>query len=422
MRRRFEELRENLEEFVQQDEFPMLVVGCLPEELAYVLKFFQGLEQTHPEHFLVFFPQPFTNAAAYIDGVVESIRLQVEAAGPLREERGDPPFPPLPSELTDHRRTPEERLFAVLQYLRTLLPNEEDHRVIAGFLPLECSDFPAYLRLMTTIMPITEVPPWMGALRIVAYDHRGDRLMMNAMRAREVERVLTFEVDFSTPALTDALARDAANPSLPVAERMTYLFQLAALDYSYKRYQDAIDKYGVLYQFYESMELPAMQALCLLGVGDVMRAVGSFPVAKEKYQQGLALALEHQALASMLNLLISVTEVCFDLRQYAEAESYADSGTKVAAGLMNSYAYCDFHERKADAQVAQGKLAEAIATYRKAQELCQMYEYHHRWASVLEKQVKLFGDARMSRERREAEEALLGVRELERRSMRGASA
>lgn len=414
MRRKFEELRENLEEFVQQDEYPMLVVGCLAEELAYVLQFFKGLGEPHPEHFLVFFPQPFHTPHGYLDGVVESVRLQVEAAGPLRAERGEPPFPPLPPELHDTRQSAEKRLFATLMYLRTLLPNEDEHRVIVGLLPLECTDRPAYIRLLGSVMPVSDVPGWMGALRIVAYDDRKQRQLFDAMRANRVEKVLTFEVDFSTPALTDSLSKDAADPTLPTMERMMCLLQLAALDYSYKRHQDAIDKYGVLYTYFESEKLPAMQAMCLLGVGDVMRAVGNLKTAKETYQRGIALAMEHQALAPLLNLLLSVTDCSLELQHYPDAASFAESGTKVAAGVMNPYAYCDLHEKWGQALVAQNKLAEGIAIYKKARELCKAYEYHHRWGSVLERMAALFRDARMTKELRETEEELRGVRELER--------
>ncbi len=422
MRRKFEDLRENLEEFVQQDAYPMLVVGCTPDELAYVLTFFKGLAEPHPEHFFLFFPQPFDSPHGYLDGVVESIRLQVEAAGPLRAERGEPPFPPVPPELFEHRASAEKRLFATLMYLRSLLPNEEDHRVVVGLLPLECADREGYIRLLGSIMPVAEIPPWMGALRIVAYDDRRHHALFDAMRANRVEKVLTFEVDFSTPALTDSLTRDAADPSLPTMERMACLLQLAALDYAYKRYEDAVEKYGVLYTYYESEKLPAMQALCLLGVGDVMRAVGNLRTAKEQYQRGIALAMEAKALPPLLNLLLSVVDCSLELQHFTDAESYAESGTKVAAALMNPYAYCDLHEKWGMALVAQKKLAEGIATYRKARELCKTYEYFHRWASVLERMAGLFREARMSKELREVEDELRGVRELERRGATAAHA
>lgn len=415
MRRKFEILRENLEEFVQQDEYPVLVVGCLPEELAYVAKFLQALDEKHPQNYIMVFPQPFHSPEGYMDGVAESVRLQVEAANTLRAERGEPPFPPTPPTLTDPRRSAPQRLDAALQYLRNLLPNEDDHRIVVGFLPLECRDFEAYAKLMISVLPIPDVQPWMKAMRLVMYDDRVLNKLVPAMRARKVAHVLHFEVDFSTPALTDALAKDAADVTLPIAERMSCLMQLAALDFSYKRYPDALDKYAVLYKYYEGMNIPSMQALALLGTGDTLRAAGQPAAAKQRLQQGIALAMEHKVLPVMLNLLLSITNLCMELGQFDEAESYAESGAKVAAGLLNAYAYCDMHELWGDAQIAQGRLADGIKTYKRCQELCKMYEYFHRWYSVLERQKALYANARLAKEQREVEQQILVVRELEKR-------
>ena len=415
MKRKFEELRENLDEFVQQDDYPMLVVGCIPEELAYVVKFLQALDEKYPQNHIVVFPQPYEDGARYLDSIVESVRLQVEAAGLMRAERGAPPFPPLPPTLSDPRRMPAQRLKEVLLYLRSLLPNEDEHRVVVGLLPLSCKDFDSYGKLIATIMPAPRVQPWMKAVRIVVYDDRTHKKLVMAMHAEKVEHVLTFDVDFSTPALIDALARDVADPSVPVPERMSCLMQLAALDYSYKRYPDALEKYGLLFKYYETEKIPSMQALALLGTGDTLRAAGHPTLAKQRLQQGIAMGMEHKVLPVLLNLFASITGVCMQLQQFDEAESYADSGAKVAAAVLNPFAYADMHELKGDAQIAQEKLADGLTTYKRCQELCKTYEYFHRWVSVLERQKKLYKDARLDREEREVEDEILFVRELEKR-------
>jgi hypothetical protein len=313
MRRKFEELRDTLDEFVEQTDYSVLVVGCLPEELAYVLKFLQGLEEKHTENFLLTFGQDFAAPGPYLDALTDALRGQVEAAVAVRAERGEPPFPPMPPALFEAHRPADQRLLGLLQYVSRLLPDEPGHAVVAAFLPLRCHDFSAYARLVASVIRASETEPWMAQLRVVFYDDRSSRLLVNAMQKRAMAHVLTFEVDFSTPALTDALTRDAANTSLPVAERMACLHQLAALDYSYQRYPDALEKYRVLYTYYEEMEIPSMQAMCLLGTGDTLRAAGDLPAAKEMLQRGIALCLQHQVLAVLLNLCISAVEVSFSL-------------------------------------------------------------------------------------------------------------
>lgn len=413
MKRKFEELRENLDEFVEQTEYPMLVVGCLSEELAYVCKFLQALEEKHPEHYFVIFAQPFTSPDEYVQGMVDYLRLQLEAAGPLRAERGDPPFPPLPPELADRSRLAEVRLRGILDYLRSLLPDEKQHAVVVGLLPLSCADFMAYARLVITVTPTSEVPPWLVALRIVAYDDRSQKVLTRAVTQAQAPHVLTYEVDFSTPALTDALGREAADTSLPVADRMAALMQLAALDFSYKRYPDALQKYGVLHNYYAEHEVHSMQALCLLGAGDTLNAAGRPAEAKDAMQRAVGLALEHKALAVLLNALLSIVDVCTSLGQHGEAESYADSGTQVAAGVMNPFAYADLFQKRGEAQIAQGKFVEGIVSYRKCEELCGQYEYFHRAKLVLAKQIEAYRANYMTRDERDAEHRLALVQRLE---------
>jgi hypothetical protein len=429
MKRRFEELRENLEEFVEQADYPLLVVGATPDELAYVITFFQALDEKHPEGYFVVFCNPFESAAAFVDGMVENLNQQLEGAVHLRAERGDEPFPPLPPAAADRRLTPEVRLHVILDYLGGLVPNahqtapqNEDHYAAVGLLPLECKDYDGYCALMRSLVPSPERHAWMAPLRIVLWEDRRQQALFAELKREKNPHVLTLEVDFSTPRLTDALSNDAADTSLPMPERMSCLMQLAALDYSYKRYPDAIEKYGVLYQYYEAEDLKAMQALCLLGVGDALRAGGQPALAKEMLQRGIAVAMEARTLPILLNLLISATGVCFDLGQHEDAESYADSGAQVSAGALNAFAYADLLEQKGDAQLAQGKNADGRDTYQRCEELCEKYAYYHRWKSVLGKQIALYDRAHMTRERDEHARRLAVIEEMEKRGEVGPSA
>jgi tetratricopeptide (TPR) repeat protein len=288
-----------------------------------------------------------------------------------------------------------------------------------GFLPLENRDNDAYCRLMASILPVPHVPRWMLPLRIIVYDDRRQRQLALLLRARKADTVLTYEVDFSTPALTDALSRDAANPSVPLPQRMAALLQLAALDFSYRRYPDAIQKYGVLYRYYEDPPLPAMQVLCLQGVGDTLHAAGKPEEGKRALQSGIALALEHKALIPLLQSLPSIINVCVTLGHHADAESYAQSGMRAAEASMNAPVYTSLVEKKADAQRAQGKKDEALASYRHCLTLCEMYEQFSVWKSVLGKLCTLYDEAGMSAESRAAERELQRVEDLERRRLAG---
>jgi tetratricopeptide (TPR) repeat protein len=420
VRQQFEDLRENLDEFVQQTEYPVLVARCAPDEIAYVMKFLQGLEEVHPQNFFMIFGQPFEDAAAYLDLVADAVRVQIEAAQLARAERGEAPFPSVPPELASRQLAPEVRLHRLLRYLLTLLPNDKDHAFVVGFLPLQCGEPDGYAKLMQSILPVPRIEPWMAGLRIVVHDDRTAlRLVPILQQQKQLDTVITFEVDFSTPAVTDSLTKEAADTSLPLDQRMLGLFQLAALDFSYKRHDDALTKYGMLYEFYSKPAVPHMQALCLCGSADVLRAKGDPAQAKSLLQRGIAIAMAGDARAPLLNLLISVVEVCFDLGQHEEAASYADSGGTLAAVSFNPYTYADLIERKGDAELAQGKLALALESYERSEKLCRMYEHFPRWKSVLDKQAKLYDDAGKLGEADAARAERRRVDELEQRGGSG---
>jgi hypothetical protein len=391
MKRLFDELRENLDEFIAQNDYPALAIVGTVDELAYVGAFLRALDDRNPADFVLLFEQPFTGAVDYMEAIVQALRVQLDAAKSVRTERGDPPFPPLPPALDDRLLRPEERLRKLVEYARTLLPNETDHRLILALLPRTCADDHAYAKLVTSVLPTGAPPASLRAVRLVLHDARDGRPLAALIQSQRVDRVLVLELDLSTPSLTNALTLAAANTSLPVAERMPSLLQLAALDYAYRRYDDALAKYRTLYAYYDGQRIHAMSATCLFGAGDALRARGDRDAAKALLQSGIVLALRHRVLLPLLNGFLSLVELCFELGEFEEAEGYADSGAKVAAAVLNPIAHCDLLERRGDAQRATGKTAEAIASYEWCHRLSEKFRYRPCQKSAHGKLVALRG-------------------------------
>jgi hypothetical protein len=424
LRQKFETLRETLDEFAQQDEYPMLLVGCRADELAYVLLYIKGLDQTLPSHLIAPFQHAFHNPVQWLDELVGSLTMQLEVLGPERVKRGEPPCPPLPLALQDRRCPPPQRLEALLRYIVALLPNTEDYRVVVGLLPLECRDVRAYCELVATLVPHPKVPPWMDSLRLIVWDDQEHQLLRNAVHQWQCKHVLTYADDFSTAAITDALGKDAGNPGLPLEQRLISLQQLAALDLAYKRYPDALDKYALLHEHHHQRGEPELQALALLGAGDTLAAAGDPKNAKVRLQQGIAVAMSCKSLPVLSNLLTSVIGVSMILGEYADAESYADSGTKVAAKSLNPFTYADFHQFLGDAQFAQRKIDDAVRSYERCRELCRTYEHFPRWLEAIDHQARIYaeakGTAQGDRQLRILEDERAVVVELQRR--KGAAA
>jgi tetratricopeptide (TPR) repeat protein len=251
----------------------------------------------------------------------------------------------------------------------------------------------------------------MRGLRILLRDDRETPFVAPVLREHRTWGVLLYEPDLSTAALTDSLAQEAADPAVPAPERMTATLQLAALDYAYSRFDEALEKYGALYTYYEEHQVPAMQAMCLDGVGRVLQRMGRLAEAKARYQQGLALLEGTQALPAVLNLAAAAGEVSLALSELEDAEGYFDVAERVAAALMNPYAKADAMEHLGEVRLRLRGPADAQRTWTDAATLCRATEYWARLATVLERQRASYAKAQMDQARLACEEELALVRQ-----------
>lgn len=394
MRRKIEELKTSIQEFVDQSDNLALVVNGTDTEILYAIKSIEAVEQENGSDLFLTFPRPLATAEGYLQDLFASLEAQVAGSQELQRAKGLPEWPPFPAACKDPQAEIVPRLRMAFDYVRDLLPREEDHRVVLGLLPTSIKDPREYANLVGAILPHGGFAPWMRRLRIVLRDTREQPFLIPYLERERIPGVMVLDIDLGTAALTSSLADDAADPGLPKGERMEALLQLAALDYAYKRYPQAIEKYRVLYDHYSEEKNPALQALCLQGVGDVLRRLGKSDQAKERYQQALAIAVPTGAFPLMLNLLAGTGELCLERKEFAEAEGYLALADPVAAKLINPFAKCDVMEKLGMAREAQKNYAGAVDAWRRAAVLCKEVEYLDRWKSVLERLLAVYRQTR----------------------------
>jgi tetratricopeptide (TPR) repeat protein len=406
MQRKLEEMRDTLSGFVDQRDNLLLVVSGTDAEVPYTLKTLEGLDDVAPSDLFLLFAEPFTGAPRYASQVVQSLHTQMKLAEVDLAKRQQEPWPPLPSLCDDDDAPPHDRIRAAIDHIASLLPAEEDHRLVVGLLPFHIADQEGYARLVGELIPWDGPMLWMKGLRIVARDDSASPFLIPILRKKKAPGVLLYEPDLRPEALNDALVKGAADPSLPVVERMQILAQLAGLDYAHQRYAGAIEKYKILYNYYAESESPAMQAVTLQGVGDVLRRIGKLEEAKEKYQQGLALALEAEALPVLLNLTFAAGDVSLELNEHEQAEGFFGLSQALAGKLLNPFAKADALEQQGIARDRARDGAGAIVVWSDASTLCETFSYHERRRSVLERLIAAYRDAGMSSERHACEEGL----------------
>jgi tetratricopeptide (TPR) repeat protein len=254
--------------------------------------------------------------------------------------------------------------------------------------------------------------PAFSGVRLILRDDGSDPRLLPELHRQKNPHVLVYDPDLSPAALIDAMATEVADPTLDEPERMQILAQLATLDFAYGRLDEAAAKYGVLYEYYERAKAPAMQALVLQGVGDILRKQGkdSYPLARQRYAQGLTLALETQSLPLILGLAYNVGDLSLTLEQYEEADSHLDVARTIASKSENPKLEADAMEKMGIARMGLGRYADAVSIWEAAAEVCRGCDHRDRLCSVLERLAEVYASGRKAAEQRACETELKAVR------------
>lgn len=435
MRRAIKETRENLSEFVEQPDHCLLLVGAGETEVPYVLKVLEQMRGDNLSSLYVTFADEFQGEHQYALAFAERLKLLLELENEERTKDDRALLAPFPDEFTAPQTLATRRVVLAFEHLRQWLEDPALDRIVIAFMPMQAAPGPLYGKFIGQFaIHHAQRAPWMEYGRVIGREDRTTHSTSEALGALNAEGMLAFDADFSTEAMAEDMAKDAVDPSLAVADRMQAVLQLAAVDMSYKRYDEAVAKYVLLHGYYGNSGAPLMQAMCLLGIGDSMRMAGQFAMAKEKYQQGLAQVLSTkpaypvpvppladgspnpnpplnpEALPFLLNLLLAAGESSMSLQHWQDARDYFESASGVAARCMNPYAAADAMERQGDAELMLGKPAEAIKVWTDAEKIGEAGSYTERRICVLGKIQRLYEEAHHFVEARKAAAQLERVR------------
>jgi tetratricopeptide (TPR) repeat protein len=442
--RRLTELRTNCEEFIWQPDEHVLLVAGHDSDMAYVLKVLEQVEGNDEASLYLSIADEYLDADTYARMIASRCVDVYAVVAKEIEERGEPPLEPFPEALThDKRLSPRDRVVMAIEHLGKRLPNTDEYRVVVVLLPLVVHDWVDYAKFVGGFARRAGAPPepWSIYARLFLRDQR-DHTIGNGLLSLRAEGVLGVDVDMSTDAFAGDLAQDAVDPAVPVAIRMQAILQLANIDLSYKRHEEAVKKFALLFDYYGQSDAPIMQAMCLQGTGDCLRMLEQPKAALERYQQGLAIALAAKspvpiapipsapapgetpkipeptkglhpsAPPVMLNLLLAAAPICMSLRQYEDARSYFADASKLAAKCMNPYAACDALQGEGDAQRALGKPKEALVVWRDCETIAEKYAYYDRLVTVLERILLLYREAQLRAEVDATSTKLEGARRL----------
>jgi hypothetical protein len=212
MQRAADALVGTLREFINQPDYPTLVLGATDAAVALPNRTLYSFSQEDEDHYFLLFPNPAPNGAAYMDAIAQALVPQREALNAGLVARGAEPLPPWPLEVEDSRIPPAQRLRAAIEFCGQHLPQPDD--IVWGLLPAEIGDMASYQALIAPVLCPGPVEPWLERHRFIVRDTDPNVIIPELYQAKN-DRVLVMELDFSNESYERELHRTALNKALP---------------------------------------------------------------------------------------------------------------------------------------------------------------------------------------------------------------
>ncbi len=382
-----EALFASLREFIDQPDYPTLVLSASDLSIIVPNRVLANLDRQDEDTYYLFYPETCNSAVAYMDAIALRVSGQLEALNTELAARRLAQLPSLPLEVNDSRTPPAQRLRAAIEHCGAHLPG--DATIVWGLLPAELQDVQGYRALVAPLLALEKVEPWMERHRFLLRDHAERPLLVPELFQSKNERVLVMELDFSNERWVQNLLDTVSDKNRTADERMNAFFMLGVMDFGFRRFAQALEKCGVCFNYFEQKGDLLMQGLCLDMAGDTLRQAQRPQEALEFYQRTIAKALESANLPLLQQATMNAGVVCLGLSRNQEAEGYLKHADDAAGKLSNPYAKCDAMEKRGLAAWRLGKIGEAVDLWIKGKDLAKQFDYKERAASILDWLVAL---------------------------------
>lgn len=363
MRKVFEAITERLQAFLGQRDNAAMIVSCSDVDCITILKLLEGLDDASSSEFFWSYPGDFIDAANYADAVVKDFLVKHDGIRLAMEHKKMKPWPPLPAHIANGSLLPSERLRELMAFSRSLLPEPEGCLAVWVLFPLHIADPIAYAQLVRELLRHQYPFPWFHHIRLILReDLVQPGLSSGLANAAQVEQ---YSPDLSEEAMEKAIEEEAADESLPLADRIQAMFISAQRDFSYSRFDEALKKHEIFLRYHSATADNAMVALALNSVGEIHQRLGRTEQAGRCFEAALEPACtgENPPLPVLFNTLLNLANLRMGQGRFAEAEAYYDAGEKLASVQRNPSAKVQSIENLGYCQYMQGKFADAAASW-----------------------------------------------------------
>jgi hypothetical protein len=351
--------------FLSERDDLILILSAADGDLPAGLKILEGLDAELSHVWGWVFAQSFTDVPRYVNAIIADIANKQTAMDAALQKQGKPPLPTFPEVLRDPLYEAAERLRGAVRHVRSMIPPLPGGVTLFALLPLAIHNHADYAALARDLVRHRMPFPWCSGVRFVLRD---DVALPQLIRFRHAPRTRSLQIDFSASAVAEALAREAADESVPMHDRMNAALVAAGMDQAHGRTDQALVGYETALQHFGSAGNAPVAALAAHGIAACLQAKGNTPGAERVMHAAMEVALQSEppALPVVLNVLLELTMLVARQRRWAEAELYLTATHDVAIALFMPSVRAEALVRRGIAQSRIGKVDEAERSWRDA--------------------------------------------------------
>lgn len=371
----FDQLRNDLSQFVEQTRQRALLLSCSDNDIAYPLKVLREVEEGSPADVFMMYCDAYQDPNAYADVVMERLREEHKIAVEWQIADGREPLADLPESLFDADRAPLDRLVEAVHVVHGWFPPEGDHRLVWVAAPMDLGKKDLWPAFCEQFYGALAHEPW---LRLIF------RMPANLPKLIEKNKapdwvgnkdVRVLGCDFGPEAMEDALKEQADDPDIDEKQRMDALLMLAIRDTGFNRRHDAEQRYAELLDYGERNQDPAVKTMAMMGLGDLSKRNNDLNEAAAWYECAVPEAIESKQTMPFYLTVKSLADTYFLQKRYPEAEEAYLQAARLAQSHQETESFARMIDGNAKSRAKQKNWAGAVDRWDSAAIICREFEH-----------------------------------------------
>jgi tetratricopeptide (TPR) repeat protein len=392
MRKMLDRIKGRFADFIAQRDDLALVVRAGEASVPPLLKIVEGIEAESNSEMFWACTEEFAGPAAYAEAVVKWFATFHLAGRTMMKKKGMTPWPELPALVQSDGTSPGQRLRELMAFSRALLP-DPDCVVVWGFFPTKVADPVAHAALFAEVVRHEFPFPWCHHLRVILRDDPADGELKK--RLGDAPRLQWYDADLGPAAIEGGAEEELADEGVPLAERMIVLLVSAGMDYRHQRWPQALEKYQLAADYHGTVGNLSVAAAAFNGMGECNVQMTKEDTAEECFRAALVplTIMQNPPPAIFLNVLVNLGNLCFAQQRWPEAEGYYENGHLMASLAGAAAVKLQCIEQKGAAQGRQGKIDEALATWRFGADIAGQLECKQEQGRLMRRLEEHYGKA-----------------------------